>query len=105
MQRGRPRNFDKAEALDAALQLFWKHGYEGTSMAMLTELIGVNVASLYAAFGNKESLFVQCVERYSELNGDLYHESLKKRRRATWPIAFWKGKWNWSHGAAHPMGA
>jgi AcrR family transcriptional regulator len=78
MQRGRPRNFDKAEALDTALELFWRHGYEGTSMAMLTEAIGVNVASLYAAFGNKESLFVQCVERYSELNGDLYHESLKK---------------------------
>lgn len=65
--------------MDAALKLFWKHGYEGTSMAMLTESIGVNVASLYAAFGNKESLFVQCVERYSELNGDLYHESLKKK--------------------------
>jgi AcrR family transcriptional regulator len=78
MQRGRPRNFDKAEALDTALKLFWQHGYEGTSMAMLTESIGVNVASLYAAFGNKESLFVQCVERYSELNGELYHESLKK---------------------------
>lgn len=47
MQRGRPRNFDKAKALDTALKLFWKHGYEGTSMAMLTEAIGVNVASLY----------------------------------------------------------
>jgi AcrR family transcriptional regulator len=79
MQRGRPRNFDKAAALDAALKLFWRHGYEGTSMAMLTEAIGVNVASLYGAFGNKESLFVHCVERYSELNGDLYHESLKKK--------------------------
>jgi AcrR family transcriptional regulator len=79
MQRGRPRNFDKTEALDTALKLFWKHGYEGTSMTMLTEAIGVNVASLYAAFGNKESLFVQSVERYSELNGDLYHESLKKK--------------------------
>ena len=78
MQRGRPRNFDEAEALDTALRLFWKHGYEGTSMAMLTEAIGVNVASLYSAFGNKESLFLQCVERYSELNGDLYHESFKK---------------------------
>jgi AcrR family transcriptional regulator len=79
MQRGRPRNFDKAEALDTALELFWKHGYEGTSMAMLTESIGVNAASLYAAFGNKERLFLQCVERYSELNGDLYHQSFKKK--------------------------
>jgi len=79
MQRGRPRNFDKAEALDTALELFWKHGYEGVSMAMLTETIGVNVASLYAAFGNKENLFLQCVDRYSELNGDLYHQSFKKK--------------------------
>src|SRR5262245_22280908 len=79
MQRGRPRNFDKAEALDTALELFWRHGYEGTSMAMLTQAVGVNVASLYAAFVNKESLFLQCVERYSELNGDLYHESFKKK--------------------------
>ena len=65
--------------MDTALELFWKHGYEGTSMAMLTQAIGVNVASLYAAFGNKESLFLQCVERYGELNGDLYHESFKKK--------------------------
>src|SRR5262245_8333771 len=79
MQRGRPRNFDKTEALDTATEVFWKHGYEGTSMDMLTEAIGVNVASLYAAFGNKECLFVKCVERYSELNGDLYHESFKKK--------------------------
>src|SRR5262245_59796788 len=79
MQRGRPRNFDKAEALNTALKMFWQHGYEGNSMAMLTETIGVNVASLYAAFGNQERLFVQCVERYGALNGELYHESLKKK--------------------------
>lgn len=79
MPRGRPRSFDKAKALDTALKLFWQHGYEGTSVAMLAETIGVNVPSLYAAFGNKESLFLECIERYSELNGELYHESFKKR--------------------------
>ena len=78
MARGRPRNFDKSAALDAALKLFWQHGYEGTSVAMLAETIGVNVPSLYAAFGKKESLFVACIERYGELNGDMYHESFKK---------------------------
>lgn len=78
MARGRPRDFDKAEALDMALKLFWRYGYEGTSVAMLAETIGVNVPSLYAAFGNKESLFLECVGRYSELNGAIYHESFKK---------------------------
>ena len=77
--RGRPRKFDKAEALDIALKVFWQHGYEGTSVAMLAKAIGINVPSLYAAFGNKERLFLECVERYGELNGEIYHASFKKR--------------------------
>ena len=64
MARGRPRTFDTDKALNAALGLFWRHGYEGTSLAMLTEAAGVNVPSLYAAFGNKEALFRKAVERY-----------------------------------------
>jgi AcrR family transcriptional regulator len=79
MGRGRPRQFDKEKALDTALELFWRHGYEGTSISLLAERIGVNVPSLYAAFGNKESLFLQAIERYSELNGRIYHESFKKK--------------------------
>lgn len=79
MPRGRPRSFDKADALDTALKLFWRHGYEGTSVAMLAEAIGVNVPSLYAAFGNKQSLFLECIGRYSELNGKMYHDSLAKK--------------------------
>ena len=79
MNRGRPRKFDKSLALDIALKLFWQHGYEGTSVAMLAEAIGVNVPSLYAAFGNKEALFLECIGRYSEFNGKMYHESFKKK--------------------------
>jgi len=79
MGRGRPRAFDKVKALDTALELFWRHGYEGTSISLLAERIGVNVPSLYAAFGNKESLFLQAIERYGELNGRIYHESFKKK--------------------------
>ena len=78
MPRGRPRSFDKKKALDSALKMFWQHGYEGTSIALLAETIGVNVPSLYAAFGNKEDLFLACIERYSELNGKIYHDSFKK---------------------------
>jgi AcrR family transcriptional regulator len=66
MRRGRPREFDIDAALDAALLLFWRHGYEGVSMAMLTEAMGVNAPSLYAAFGSKEMLFQRALERYLE---------------------------------------
>ncbi|HEX7450286.1 MAG TPA: TetR/AcrR family transcriptional regulator [Pirellulales bacterium] len=64
MAKGRPRQFDVEHALDAALLVFWRHGYEGTSLAALTDAMGINMPSLYAAFGNKESLFRQAVTRY-----------------------------------------
>jgi AcrR family transcriptional regulator len=64
MPRGRPRQFDTQKALDAALLLFWRHGYEGTSLAALTKAIGINMPSLYAAFGNKEMLFRKALDRY-----------------------------------------
>lgn len=63
--RGRPRVFDPDEALDKALQIFWNRGYEGTSLAELTETLGVNKPSLYAAFGNKEELFMKALSRYT----------------------------------------
>jgi AcrR family transcriptional regulator len=52
------------QALDAALTLFWRHGYEGTSLAALTDAMGIKVPSLYAAFGNKEALFRKALARY-----------------------------------------
>ncbi len=61
---GRPRGFCVDEALEAALQLFWQHGYEGTSVADLTAAMGINRPSMYAAFGNKEAVFRQAVDRY-----------------------------------------
>jgi AcrR family transcriptional regulator len=65
--RGRPLAFDQDKALDQALHLFWAHGYEGTSMAELTEALGINKPSIYAAFGNKETLFRKALTKY--LNG------------------------------------
>ncbi|MBY0378460.1 MAG: TetR/AcrR family transcriptional regulator, partial [Gammaproteobacteria bacterium] len=62
---GRPRVFDMDEALDKALQVFWKRGYEGASLAELTEVLGINKPSLYAAFGNKEELFRKALSRYA----------------------------------------
>jgi AcrR family transcriptional regulator len=77
--RGRPRTFDKEAALDTALRLFWKHGFEGTSIAALAHAVGVTIPSLYLAFGNKESLFMRAVERYGQYNGKLYENAFKKR--------------------------
>lgn len=63
-QRGRPRAFDREAALAKALELFWRHGYEGVSVADLTAAMGINSPSLYAAFGSKEQLFRDAVDLY-----------------------------------------
>src|SRR3954462_6318660 len=63
-RRGRPRAFDADKALDKALKVFWRKGYEGASLPDLTAAMGINRPSLYAAFGNKESLFKKPVHRY-----------------------------------------
>jgi AcrR family transcriptional regulator len=64
MAKGRPREFDPDVALDQALKVFWKKGYEGASMPELTKAMGINRPSLYATFGNKEELFRKAVQRY-----------------------------------------
>ena len=62
--KGRPREFCLDEALAAALRVFWSKGYEGASMAELTEAMGITKPSLYAAFGNKEALFRKALDLY-----------------------------------------
>jgi AcrR family transcriptional regulator len=61
---GRPRSFDMDEALDRALAVFWRKGFEGASICDLTTAMGINPPSLYAAFGNKEGLFRKALDRY-----------------------------------------
>ncbi|QPC92210.1 TetR family transcriptional regulator [Mesorhizobium sp. INR15] len=63
---GRPRAFDPDRALDAAMHLFWEHGYEATSLAMLREAMGLTPPQIYNAFTDKETLFRKALERYHQ---------------------------------------
>lgn len=67
--KGRPREFDKNHALDHAMLVFWRNGYEGTSLSDLTTAMQINRPSLYGTFGDKETLFFQVLERYLEKYG------------------------------------
>ncbi|MBI5340617.1 TetR family transcriptional regulator [Mycobacterium sp. BK558] len=60
----RPQKFDRAEALQAAMHLFWERGFDGTSISDLTQAMGISPPSLYASFGDKQTLFEAAVELY-----------------------------------------
>jgi AcrR family transcriptional regulator len=73
---GRPISFDKDAALEAAMLLFWERGFEGTSMADLTQAMGLNPSSIYAAFGDKHALFSFAVKRYLDIRAQYATEAL-----------------------------
>src|SRR3546814_12810876 len=74
--KGRPREFCVDMALAAALRVFWSKGYEGASMADLTEAMGITKPSLYAAFGNKEALFNKALDLYEREKLDYMQAAL-----------------------------
>jgi AcrR family transcriptional regulator len=75
---GRPRCFDADDALDAALQVFWRKGYEGASLSDLTAAMHIERPSLYATFGNKEELFLKVLDRYADTVGAFLAEALNE---------------------------
>ena len=77
MALGRPRSFDPDKALDRAMYVFWRKGYEGASLADLTRAMRINAPSLYAAFGNKDALFGKVIDRYIEGPGAFIPKSLQ----------------------------
>jgi AcrR family transcriptional regulator len=80
--RGQGRKFDLDTALDKAMFAFWEHGYEGTSISMLTSAMNVNPPSLYSAFGGKEGLFFAAVDRYVATRGDFMGRAFAEEPRA-----------------------
>ncbi len=71
----RPREFDRDEVLDQAIEVFWQHGYEGTSVQDLVDSMGINRGSLYGAFGDKHGLFLAALHRYEET----FHSTISER--------------------------
>lgn len=67
--RGRPRAFDREAALEKAMRVFWAAGYEGTSIPMLTDAMGISAQSLYAAFGSKDALYREALDLYIKTVG------------------------------------
>ena len=65
--RGRPRSFDRTKALDTAMRAFWLNGYASTAISDLTAAMGIGATSLYAAFGSKEELYTEALQRYRSL--------------------------------------
>lgn len=90
-RRGRPRAFDADQALDRAMRVFWKHGYEGASLPELTRAMGINRPSLYAAFGNKETLFRRALDRYVEQGRGLLREALAQPTARGTVAWLWRG--------------
>jgi AcrR family transcriptional regulator len=78
VRTGRPREFDVDAALDRALKVFWRKGYEGATLAELTGAMGINRPSLYAAFGSKEELFRRALDRYAEGPAAYVQEALEE---------------------------
>lgn len=103
---GRPREFDRAEALDAALRLFWQQGYEATSISQLIDAMGgISTASFYATFKSKEALFREVVRRYLDIYGQvlapLFDETLSPREAIS---AALHGSAEMQSALGHPTG-
>lgn len=80
--RGRPRSFDRETALEKALLAFWEHGYEATSVSDLTRVMDIGAPSLYAAFGDKRSLFEEVVSVYGTRYGSFTDRALAEEPTA-----------------------
>jgi TetR/AcrR family transcriptional regulator, copper-responsive repressor len=80
--RGRPLSFDRDAALEKAMHVFWEHGYEAASIAELTAAMGINAPNLYTAFGDKERLFLEAIERYGKGPGSYVQRALNEEPTA-----------------------
>lgn len=100
--RGRPRSFDREAALNAAMEVFWTKGYEAASISDLTTAMGINPPSLYAAFGDKEKLFLATIEQYAASRSDQMCPEQPTAKDAI--EVYLRFKADLLSGAGHPRG-
>jgi len=101
---GRPRAFNTGRALEHALRVFWEKGYEGASLSDLTGAMGINRPSLYAAFGNKESLFRKVLDCYARGPADYVRKALDQPNARAVAEALLYGAADRLTNSAHPRG-
>lgn len=87
MRTGRPRSFDRDAALERAIAVFWEHGYDATSISLLTDALGIGAPSLYAAFGDKRALFDEALDRYLSTYAAFTSQALAGEPRARDAVA------------------
>jgi AcrR family transcriptional regulator len=101
---GRPLGFAQNEALEAAMRVFWEKGYEGSTLADLTEAMGINRSSMYATFGDKEALFRLAIARYAEGPAAYLREALKQPTVRAVVEALLRGALELLTDPTHPRG-
>jgi AcrR family transcriptional regulator len=101
---GRPRGFAENEALDAAMTVFWDKGYEGSTLADLTEAMRINRSSMYATFGDKEALFRLAIARYAEGPAAYVREALEQPTVRSVVEALLRGALGLLTDPSHPRG-
>ena len=101
---GRPREFSEAEALDAAMRVFWEKGYEGASLDNLTRAMGINRSSLYSTFGDKEALFRRVVGRYGQGPMSFLQDALNQRTARGVIESLLHGTVSFLSDSSHPKG-
>jgi AcrR family transcriptional regulator len=103
--RGRPLSFDREAALESAMHVFWEHGYEGATIAELTGAMGITPPSLYTAFGDKEKLFWEAIERYVDGPGSGIPRALAEEPTARGAVErFLREAAHEQTQASHPRG-
>jgi AcrR family transcriptional regulator len=101
---GRPRAFDEEKALDRAMKVFWRKGYEGASLSDLTAAMGINSPSLYGAFGSKEGLFKAVLELYDARRGTMLSQILAAPTARDVAARYLFGVADYATDSHHPRG-
>ena len=104
LKAGRPAEFDKEHALDVAMHLFWERGYEGTSMADLSQKMRIHPSSIYAAFGDKQALFALAAKRYADVPAQYMVRALEQPTFRSFVLAAFDNTVEFLGSKEHPSG-